>query len=150
MAALALLAFLANHPDIRPQVAPGLDYVDVRAHDVPGLQVFGDERGAVMFRPSDEPGIYEIHYLFTKAIRGKAALDFIRQCIALMFTEHSATVIGGAVPREHRASRVMSRALGFRPIGSHTDFFGRDSIVYSLERASWAVLSEASSAVLDR
>lgn len=146
MSGLALLERLANHPDILPWVAPGFDIVDVREHDVPGLQVFGDETGGVMFRPSDEPGVYEIHYLFTKAVRGKAALTLIRQSITRMFTEHGATVIGGAVPREHRASRAMTRALGFRPIGPHTDFFGRDSIIYSLERASWAVLSEASSA----
>lgn len=148
---LALLERLANHPDILPWVAPGLDSVDVAAHDVSGLRVFGDDRGAVMFRPvAAEPGVFEMHYLFTQDLRGKAALDMIRRCVTTMFTDHCATAICGAVPREHRASRVMSRALGARPIGSHTDFFGRCCIVYVIERKSWAVLLGASSAELDR
>jgi hypothetical protein len=145
MTPLALLAYLANHDDIRPQVAPGLAHVDVGEHDVPGLQVFGDETGAVMFSPvPEDPGVYEMHYLFTRSVRGRAALNRIRAAITLMFTEHHATAICGAVPREHRASRVMSRALGARPIGSHTDYFGRACILYVIERASWVVLSAES------
>jgi hypothetical protein len=56
----------------------------------------------------------------------------------VMFTDHGATAICGAVPREHRASRAMSRALGASPRGSHTDSFGRSCIIYVLERKSWA------------
>lgn len=144
---LALLEHLANHPAILPQVAPGRSRLDVGEHDVPGLELFGDEHGAVMFRPT-APGstIYEMHYLFTQTVRGKAALDIIRNSCEVMFTEHGATVICGAVPREHRTSRVMSRALGARPFGSHTDFFGRCCIIYVIERESWAVSSAVSSA----
>jgi hypothetical protein len=61
-----------------------------------------------------------------------------------MFTEHGATVICGAVPREHRTSRVMSRALGAVPIGSHTDSHGRACVVYKLERRTWATSSAVS------
>lgn len=132
-----LLSHLANHPDIKGWVAPGHETVDVSDFDKPGVELLGDRDGAVLFRPI-APGVYEMHYLFTGAVRGKAALDCIRKSVATMFTEHNATAICGAVPREHRASRVMSRALGARPIGLHTDSFGRACIVYAVERESWA------------
>lgn len=142
---LALLHHLANHPDIIRWVAPGRREVDVSRHNVSGTWIFGDEDGAVLFDPiSVEKGIYEMHYLFTEARRGKAALDLIRSAVQVMFTEHEATVICGAVPREHRASRVMSRALGAQPVGSHTDSSGRACVVYKLERKSWATSSAAS------
>lgn len=142
---LHLLHHLANHPDIRSWVAPGRSEVDVMRHNQPGTWIFGDMAGAVLFDPVNiADGIYEMHYLFTAAVRGKAALTIIRQAVQVMFTEREATVICGAVPREHRASRVMSRALGAQPIGSHTDSFGRACVVYKLERKSWATSSAVS------
>jgi hypothetical protein len=119
-------------------VAPGHAHLDVDHLNVPGARIFGDCDGAVLFVPSHgHPGIFEMHYLFTEAKRGKVALDLVRGAITVMFTEHDATDIGGAVPREHRGSRVMTRALGFLPVGSHTDGGGRDCIVYAMERKSW-------------
>lgn len=142
---LDLLHYLANHPDIIRWVAPGRRTVDISRHNQPGTWIFGDAAGAVLFDPvAGLPNVYEMHYLFTEALRGKAALDHIRACVQVMFTDHDATVICGAVPREHRASRVMSRALGAQPIGSHTDSFGRACVVYKLERKSWATSSAAS------
>lgn len=139
MTGFDLLQTLVNHPDVIRWVAPGRARVDVSHFNVPGSMVFGDELGCVVFRPVEEhPGIYELHYLFTEAKRGKDALTLIRNAFRVMFTERDATAICGAVPREHRASRVMSRALGGLPFGSHTDSFGRPCIVYMLERKSWA------------
>lgn len=144
---LSLLAYLTQHPDIQPWVAPGHAAPDLTNINVPGCKIIGDQYGAVVFRPMAEAGTphyYEMHYLFTEAVRGKAALDHIRYAVREMFTEHGAQVICGAVPREHRASRVMSRALGAVPIGSHTDSFGRACVVYKLERRTWAISSAAS------
>lgn len=139
---LHLLHYLANHPDIIPMVAPGRSEVDIMRHNQLGTWIFGDTDGAVLFDPVNiDEGIYEMHYLFTAAVRGKAALTIIRAAVEVMFTGHEATVICGAVPREHRASRVMSRALGAVPVGSHTDSFGRACVVYKLERKSWALSS---------
>lgn len=147
MSTLGLLPHLANHPDIKGWVAPGHETVDVSDFNKPGVELLGDRDGAVLFRPISH-GVYEMHYLFTRAVRGKAALDRIRKAVEVIFTDREATAICGAVPREHRASRVMSRALGARPFGSHTDYFGRACIVYVIERASWdlssVALSEAS------
>ena len=144
---LALLAYLTQHPDIQPWVAPGHAEPDLTNMNVKGCKIYGDALGAVVFRPHIEvgrPDIFEMHYLFTEARRGKEALDLIRNAITAMFTEHDATVICGAVPREHRTSRVMSRALGAVPIGSHTDSHGRACVVYKLERKTWATSSAVS------
>ncbi len=81
---------------------------------------------------------YEMHYLFTKQARGKIALDTCRKAISWMFTEHGATVICGATPRDNLPARVMSRALGGTPAGNTTDVFGRPCIFYALERKAWA------------
>lgn len=145
---LALLDHLANHPDIHPWVS-GSQRVDVAHLDVPGALLVGDRDGAVFFKPTrDVPSYFEMHYLFTQAVRGKQALALIRQACTTVFTDHGAEVICGAVPREHRASRVMSRALGARPLGPHTDSLGRACIFYVLEREPWATSSAASSAAL--
>lgn len=139
MTPLALLESLANHPDVISWVAPGRARVDVSHFDVPGVELFGDELGCVLFCPTaGHPGIFEMHYLFTPHRRGRAALEWIRHGVRVMFTQRGATAICGAVPREHRASRVMSRALGARPLGSHTDPAGRACIIYVIERKSWA------------
>lgn len=145
---LALLDYLANHPDIHPWVA-GSQLVDVAHLDVPGALLIGDHSGAVFFKPTrDVPSYFEMHYLFTEAVRGKRALTLIRSACTTVFTDHNAEVICGAVPREHRASRVMSRALGARPLGPHTDSLGRACIFYVLEREPWATSLAASSAAL--
>jgi len=146
--AFTLLTLLAHHPDIQPWIAPGMGQIDLSEWNVPGAYIFGDFDGAVLFRELPHlPGAYEMHYLFTEMRRGKEALDWIRYCVTSMFTEHDATVICGAVPREHRASRVMSRALGAQPIGSHTDSFGRACVVYTIEREPWVrSLAESSGA----
>lgn len=147
MNALELVMALTRHPEIQPWVAPGHAEPDLTNLNIPGTKVIGDLHGAVVFRPQIEagrPDVYEMHYLFTEARRGKEALEHIRWAVKEMFTEHGATVICGAVPREHRASRVMSRALGAVPIGSHTDSFGRACVVYKLERKTWATSSAVS------
>ena len=140
-----LLADVVNDPDVLRWVAPGYAELDCGFLDHPAAYMFGDEDGLVLFRPIDlDVGLYEMHYLFTEARRGKDALDLIRLSVAEMFTGHGAAVICGAVPREHMASRVMSRALGARPHGPHTDSFGRACILYVLERKSWATSSAVS------
>lgn len=143
---VSLLNHVANHHEVLTRVAPGHATLDCSHHAVPGAAMFGDAEGLVLFHPINlGNGVFEMHYLFTEGRRGKAALDQIRESVSTMFTARGATVICGAVPREHRASRVMSRALGARPHGPHTDSFGRACILYVLERKSWATSSEVSS-----
>lgn len=134
---LELLNFVANQPEVLPNVAPGVDAVDLsKFFRNPNNRLFGDDRGVVIFGDHGS-GIYEMHYLFTDALRGRKALLVSRDAIRIMFTLHGAQAICGAVPRSHMAARVMSRALGFRPVGTATDNSGRACITYLLERASW-------------
>lgn len=142
---VGLLNYVVNQPEVLKHVAPGRGRLDCAPLDDPDAHLFGDAAGLVLFRPADVAlGLYEMHYLFTEAKRGKAALDLIRESITTMFTCRGATAICGAVPRDHMASRVMSRALGARPYGPHTDNAGRSCILYVLERKSWAISSAVS------
>lgn len=142
--ALDQLSRVVHQPEVLRWVAPGHVQVDLAHFNEPGCYTFGDDDGLVLYCPIDIPqGIYEMHYLFTDERRGKEALEQIRWACRVMFTEKGATAICGAVPREHRASRIMSRALGAVAVGSHTDHFGRDCIVYSLERRTWGTLLAA-------
>jgi hypothetical protein len=139
---LELLNFVANQPEVLQEVAPGYAWVDLeKFFRNPNNKMFGDDRGVVIFAQI-AGGAYEMHYLFSDAVRGRRAMLVARNAMEKMFTSHGATSIGGAVPRTHLPARVMTRALGFRPIGTTTDLAGRPCIVYKLERGEWASFSK--------
>lgn len=130
--------YLANHPHILPEIAPGYAHVDI-GHFLsrPGNRAFGNSFGAVLF-VSLGGDAYELHYLFTPLLRGREALRIVRAALNYMFTTHGATFICGETPRENRAARAMNRALKARQAGEITDSLDRPCIVYVLERESWA------------
>lgn len=139
----ALLNRIANAPEVLSHTAPGHLAVDLSSFfNDPRNVMVGDERGVVLFA-YQEAGRYEMHYLLTKSLRGKAALHAIKEALRALFTYHHASAITGATPRENLAARAVNRALGGRPYGVCTDSLGRDCICYVLERATWVALSGA-------
>lgn len=144
--AAARLNGCANDPRVLPRVAPGHAAIDLAWVLHTGGHVFfiRDEEGtsnAALFVP--EPGaegVYEGHYLFP-TLRGKSAKRFATHVIGSVFDNVGAGAIIGRVPIEHRASRAMSRALGFAPAGHSVDPYGRPCVTYRMERGLWAALS---------
>lgn len=139
--AQAALHELINHPDVRPSMAKGSDDLDI-CHRLDGSVFCGDmRRGGCLFIYAgeyDTGALYEMHFLFTKAMRGKEALDFARAGLAHVFTAYDAAAIVGAIPLENRASRVMAAALRGEKVAEHPDHSGRMCAVYMLERRRWA------------
>ena len=139
-----ILNYVVNQPEVLRNVAPGFDSVDISAFlEKPRNVMLGDEHGVLIFGYIGED-VYEMHYLFTSAVRGRDALHFTRAALKYMFTCASAIAIVGQTPRDNRAARVMNRALGARPIGESVDTSGRPCINYMLERKTWAVSSAES------
>ncbi len=137
---IALLNLLVNQPEVLPHMAPGYWRVDMRGFfDRPGNLIVGDAHGVVLFAPMGD-GKYEAHYMLTSSLRGRDRFQRIKEAFTALFTYRDAVAIVGAIPRENRASRVMSRALGCRPIGEKVDSQGRPAIIYILERKTWATL----------
>jgi hypothetical protein len=146
MTSLKVLNHVANQPEVLRYVAPGCAAIDLTNFFAePGNVMMGDLDGVLLFGEV-MPGVYEMHYLFTEALRGQEALRFVKHCLRIMFTEYGAQCIGGITPRENRAARAMNRALGARPVGEQLDPHGRTCIKYILEREQWAISSAASSA----
>jgi hypothetical protein len=142
-AEIELLNRIANSPEVLLEVAPGYLVVDMSTFfGNPRNVMLGDERGVVLFADQGA-GRYEMHYLLTKALRGKSALYAIKEAIRALFTHHHASAITGATPRDNLAARAVNRALGGRPYGVCKDSLGRDCINYVLERATWVALSGA-------
>lgn len=140
---IALLNLLVNQPEILPHMAPSYWRVDMRAFfDRPGNMIYGDARGVVLFGNMGD-GRYEVHYMLTSSLRGRAALQRIKEAFTALFTYRDAVAIVGSTPRENRAARAMNRALGGRPIGEQLDSLGRPSITYILERSTWVRSSGA-------
>lgn len=138
---LALLNMIANRPEILTQVAPGYANVDMAPFFTnPNNMLVGNEHGVVIFIHLGE-GIYSCHILLTETLRGRDALTALRMSFTALFTNRNCVAITGLIPRENRASRVIVRALGCRPIGSALDATGRASISYIMERGTWATLS---------
>lgn len=141
---------LCNSPEITPYVAPGMCDIDMSGFfEQPFNVALFYGTGAVIFGALDmslEGHTYEMHYLFPRSMRGRAALAACRDALRVMFTEHRARAILGKTPAGHRAARHFSAALGGIPQGTCVDGTGRDCIVYMLERATWATSSAALSA----
>jgi len=133
-----LLNIAANHPAVRPWLAPGNDPLELsRFFDEPNNLLLGDERGVVLFVWLGE-GFYACHMILTPALRGRDALTALRKSFTSLFTLRDAVAITGLITRENRASRAIVRALGCRPIGTANDPGGRSCISYIMERATWA------------
>jgi hypothetical protein len=135
-----LLTYVAN----RPEVLRGFGHDWEQHYTEAFLQqrnniMLGDERGVALFFGKGA-GVYQGHYLFTEALRGRAALLRAKEFLGDMFTTHGACVIKGTVPRSNRASRALTRALGFRPIGTSIDSFGRPCLDYTMDREPWVTL----------
>lgn len=138
------LNHVVNRPEVLAGCAPGYYDVDMTAFfEEPRNVMIGDKRGVVLFAYLGD-FTYEMHYLLTDALRGRAAFRLCRKALDTMFTKHHASAICGATPRENRAARAMNRALGAVPVGVSTDSMGRACINYRLERTTWATLSAAS------
>lgn len=139
------LAILFEIPGIAERLSPFAetppDAELVRA--TPCVVVLGDLDGMAIFYYEGKQR-YDGHYVFPPWTRGKDALARARKFIDEMFDKHGAMTISGVVPRDHRAARLMSRALGFIPAGETADCHGRPAVVYRLERARWAELSAVS------
>lgn len=86
---------------------------------------------------------YEGHYLFPQEVRGQRAVLAAKKILAEMFTKHHAMLIHGRTPRSNRAARVMTRRLGFEPVGAGRNALDEECVFYVLERDKW----EASSAL---
>lgn len=141
----ALLNYVANHPDVLPNVAPGYAAIDLAGFFAePRNVMFGDENGLILFVLLPDGETFEMHWLLTRAIRGKAALGMARNAVMTMFTSYDCCAIVGATPRENLAARRMNRALGGLPVGVSQDSQGRPCINYKLERRRWAKSSAVS------
>ena len=146
MSQLADLNWMVNQPDVLRAMAPHWDRVDMRAFFLrPGNVMLGDVAGAALFGYLGNDR-YEGHYLFPQATRPKHVIGRCRDFISTMFTEYGAQAIEGHVPVEQRASRALTRALGFTPLGPFVSPSGRSCVKYVLERSAWVISSAEFSA----
>lgn len=62
------------------------------------------------------PGVYTGHYMF-KEHRGKDAIRLSNDMLEAVKTEYGAKLIRGIIEVENRASRLLTRKLGFESYG---------------------------------
>lgn len=136
---------LANIPEIREALAPGLEEIDLSPIFFNPANIIAFEgNGAMVFVAiPDRPDWYDAHFLFPRA-KGRTNLDNARRAINAAFAEYGASVIMGNTPRDNRAARIINRALGSKPIGEGVSASGRHCIGYVLERETWATFSAGS------
>lgn len=133
----SLLNFVANQPEVRCQLAPGHQSVDLTSFLAdPKACIFGDEHGLVLFIYIGD-GLYEGHYLLTDTADRRQSITMIREAITTLFTTHGASAITGTTPRGNLGARAFNRALGFAPVGTTTDVAKRPCIKYRLEKDQW-------------
>lgn len=103
------------HPDIAPFVSGPIDFTGA----VQCLHIYG-EHGGFTFDPSG-PDEYEVHAMFTKAGRGRWALDAATETLAMMDQRGTARIWARVDTRQlaqytHRAgfTEIVSDLPGYR------------------------------------
>lgn len=131
---------LINHPDIRPHLGrPGDDDLDI-THRLKGAFFYGDVKlGGCLFIHVADGDIFEMHFLFTKGMRGRAALCVCKEAVSYAFTVHHAAAIVGAIPLTHKSSRLMAASIRAEKVAERPDSSGQQCAVYVLERRHWAI-----------
>lgn len=134
---IQLLNFVANQPEVRRGIAPGLDSIDLSSwFDDKQSCIYGNEHGLAIFKHIGD-GLYEGHYLFTDALDRRDGVRLLRRAFTDLFTNRGASAINGATPRHFHGARAMNRALGLVPVGTCVDHARRECIEYRLERDKW-------------
>lgn len=126
---------LVNRPEILQNIYPGAEQIDLTplAMAPHTFIAFYDDCNAGLFFPHGRALQWEGHFLFA-TLRGKAARALGRWACSALFDYTPAAAIVGQVPVEHRAARVMARAIGCRRVGPSVDALGRSCIRYVMER----------------
>ena len=128
---------LVNRPGVLENICPGVPEdkaldLSARALAPETVLIFYDDLNAGLFFPHNKR-LYEGHYLFA-TLRGKNARIVAQWMCRAVFDYTPAAGIVGQVPLAHRAARVMSRAIGCKPVGESVDCHGRSCITYLMER----------------
>jgi RimJ/RimL family protein N-acetyltransferase len=141
-----LLNRVANQPEVLRACAPGLERIVMDAFlDEPKNIMLGNDKGLIIFAylaDFDHGPVYELHYLLTKAIRGRRAVLAARTAIDTVFRERGAAAVYGSTPAQNLGARTMNRILGGVPASTMQDAFGRPCIRYVLTRERWQALAE--------
>jgi hypothetical protein len=98
-----------------PELVNGLadgDFTEFLAEPLHVCLVDGDGGALFAFRG---PGIYEVHVFFTA--RGRAALDFGHELLAVMRRDHGARMFWSMIPQESRKVRMFARLMGWKSLG---------------------------------
>ena len=133
---------IVNHPDILPYVAPGYEEYDLADFILDRENIVLRVGPAFSLFECRVDGEFEGHFLFPPEWRGKRALSAAKKMLQEMFTTYDVSTINGHVPRGHRAARVLTRALGFQPVGASRNNADQDCVHYVLRREEWDQFSE--------
>ncbi len=140
-----LLNRIANEP--YNQQALGYEHIDLSGfYNRPGNIAIGTDQGVGLFSYFGH-GKWMGHYLFSSGLSGVDTIGLARSIIDKVFTLEPASAILGQTPEGNKPARMLTRALGFAPVGTSTTASGRSCVNYKLERSHWAALSAESSVV---
>lgn len=136
---------IANHPAIRPWIAPGYDAVDLsdKVAEPANVMLVGDHGAFVVFNYGG--GIYEAHTMVLPEGRGEWCRMFCVAGTTYMFCVTDCAEILTRVPHGHTSADRLTRAMGFElqfTTPAETEFRGSvvPVAVWSLSIQKWALL----------
>jgi hypothetical protein len=103
---------IANHPAVRPWVSATPEQeldLSVTIADPQNVALVG-EHGAMLFAFLQQ-GLYEAHTMVLPEGRGGWALDFVQDCLKLMFCATGAMELMTRVPKGNLAARALARSI---------------------------------------
>jgi hypothetical protein len=104
---------IVNHPDIRPTLESGSQYLDSRELiSDPDNLVYAGEEGIVIFTFL-RPGLFRGHIGLLAHARGKAGLAAASAVLDDMATRFESFAVVAGVPLQLRAARWFCKMLGF-------------------------------------
>lgn len=108
-----LVNAVLNHPDVRPTIEAGIQYLDSRAIiSDPENVVYAGEEGVALFTVI-QPGLYRGHIGLLPQYRGATGLKAARDVLDDLFKHRVVTAVVAAVPLRLRQARLFCKMLGF-------------------------------------
>lgn len=110
----AYLTEVANHPEVRPYVGPGVEPLDLTGLISNPANVALEAEGGGWVLINLMPGVYELHTLFKVEGRGAGYFAAASEALRWMFTHTDCLEILTRCPDDNPAARMAAVKVGFR------------------------------------
>lgn len=118
----AIINAFSQHPEIVDEIGGPLDFTEAMRETA---EYYFGEHGGLIFEWC-APGTYEVHVMLTRAGRGRAGVEIVKQALELLGADH----VWARVQKPHVA--LFARWSGFREVEQRTLYVAGEPSVWRI------------------